>query len=126
MVVCAQAVNHCAYQGGLFEQAQLIGMWAARNAAMGAGVDTVQDGRIARLQLFQRLGAAAGKACALPDLVETAWIAVIAGEDLLARGSQPAREPNVDRIGFGEWTMRKNRWRAVKEGEGHGFNRTMA
>src|SRR5215510_10887993 len=50
----------------------------------------------------QRLVAAADKALAFPDLIEPAWVAGVARQDVLAADPEPARHPDVDRIGFRE------------------------
>src|SRR5262249_61677766 len=50
----------------------------------------------------QRLVAAADKALAFPDLIEPAWVAGVARQDVLAADPEPARHPDGDRIGFRE------------------------
>ena len=90
---------------------------------MGARVDAFKHRGITRAQKLKCFGATGRKACTLPDLVEAARIAVIAGEDLLAWGPQPAGEPDVDGVGLRQWPAGENWQRAVEENDGHGFNR---
>ena len=69
---------------------------------MQAEVDAVDEARIALGEQGQGLVPAAGKALLLPDLVEPARVAAVAGQQVLAPDAQPARDPDVDGVGLGK------------------------
>jgi len=87
------------------EQSRLqVGRRLARDGAVAAVVDAVDEPGIALSEYGAGLVAAAGEALLLPDLVETAGVAAIARHQLLASHPQPARDPDVDGVGFPERT----------------------
>jgi hypothetical protein len=73
---------------------------------MRAEIDPIRQARKARLELRQGPVAAARKTLLLPDLIEAARVAAVAPQDVFAAYSEPAGDPNVDGILFGEWATR--------------------
>lgn len=65
---------------------------------MGAGVYTGVETRIALLEYPQGRGATAGKPDLFPDFIDAAWVAAIAAYQFRRAHSDPARDPDVDRV----------------------------
>jgi len=64
-------------------------------------IDPIGQARMQLCEQRPRLDPAACETLAFPDLVQPAWVAAVAIEEVLAPNAQPARNPNVDRICFG-------------------------
>src|ERR1700674_5741636 len=86
----------------LFEQRQLVGMGPARNTPVGSEIDAADEERIACRKHFLGLCADARKARLLPDLIEAARVAAVAGNEVTAADAEPARDPDVDGVGLGK------------------------
>ena len=89
-------------EAGSVEQGELIGLGRAADAAVRAEIDTVDEGRMALAKGGQRTLPAARKRLFLPDFVETAGVAAVLGEDVLAAKSEPAGDPYFDGVARGE------------------------
>ena len=91
-----------------------------RDAAVGAGIDAVDETGIGLTQFIERRSAAASEARFLPDLIQPSRIAAIAGENFLPGNAQPTRQPNIYRVVQRERAAGDDgRW-LIKEGDGHG------
>jgi len=88
---------------GRIEQFGLqIGRHRARDASVEAEVDPVGKTGMEVGEQRSRLHPAVGEALSFPDLVKPARIAAIAVEEVLAANAEPARDPDVDCICFGQ------------------------
>ena len=67
---------------------------------MGSSVDAVREGGIFRVKAFECPSAAARKPVLLPDLVKTARVAAVTHDEVTRTNSEPACDPDIDRIGF--------------------------
>jgi hypothetical protein len=69
---------------------------------MRSVIDAIDEARMALAEKLQCPIAAAGEALLLPDLVQTARVAAVAGNQVLAADPEPAGDPDIDGVGFGE------------------------
>lgn len=69
---------------------------------MRACIKAIGHRRKLRKELPERFVAAAGEPLFLPDLVKPARVAAIALNEVAGPNSEPARDPNVDRVALGE------------------------
>ena len=67
---------------------------------MGSSVDAVREGGKFRMKAFEGPSAAARKPVLLPDLVKTARVAAVTHDEVARTNSEPACDPDIDRIGF--------------------------
>src|SRR5262245_1183455 len=91
-----------ALTGGVEQPRLEFGRWAARNALMRTKIHPVRQPRIAGPELRQGFVATSREASLLPDFVEPARITAIAQQDVLAADPEPAGNPNLDCVLFGE------------------------
>ena len=86
---------------------------AARDAPMWPAIDAVEQGGMPLAEKVERLVAAAGEPLLFPDLVESARVARIAGDQVLAPDPEPARDPDVDGVSLAEppWCSGGGSWR---------------
>jgi hypothetical protein len=87
---------------------------------VGTEINPVEQRGVARLEQLQRLGAGSRKALALPDLVQAAGVAGVAPDEVLAPDAQPACDPDVDCIRFGERTLGNGGGYGFQKRYGHG------
>ena len=80
----------------------------AGEAPVGPEIDAAYKKRVARREQLLGLGARTWKTSLLPDLVEAARVAAVAGDEVAAAYPEPARNPNVDRVRLGERTPLRN------------------
>lgn len=115
--VSRAALNH---PGRDSEQRQLIRMGAADlKPPMQARIDTIKKRRKALLELDKRLRPAVRKPHTLPDFIEAPGIAGVALDQVLAPHAKPARDPDVDRILFGQRPAGDGRRRRGEKYSGH-------
>lgn len=84
------------------EQRQLCRVRTSCDPAMTAEVGLRRETWVELTESIEGFGPAAGKALALPDLVDAPRIAGIPGSDDLARRSEPTRQPKLNCIRFGQ------------------------
>lgn len=72
------------------------------NPLVRAEIGPVEQGRKPRAERVERLRAAPRKTLFLPDFVESARVAAIPPDEVHAAHAKPARNPDLDRLIFGE------------------------
>src|SRR5690554_4765824 len=108
----------------LLEKGELIGVGRPGDPPVGAGVDSVHQRGMARLEQVQRLRARPRKLLLLPDLVEPPRVAVVSLDEILAPDAQPPCDPDVDRVGFRQGPAPSRLGRMFKS-ESHSAERTL-
>jgi hypothetical protein len=68
-------------------------------------IDAVGKAGMAFVEHGQGFSPAAGETLFFPDFVQSARIAAVAYQEILAADPQPARDPDVDRIGLGKGAL---------------------
>lgn len=102
------------------EKAQLVGMRGRRDAAVRAWVKARLETRKAALEFGQSTVAAPWEARLLPDFIEPAGVAGVPALKVHGADSEPARNPDVDRIVLGQRTAGDRRGRFDKKRGSHG------
>ena len=101
------------------EQRQLIGMRGVRHPPVGASIDAFANTWIARPQVLQCFGPAAGKSRLFPNLVQAARVAGVTAHEFFRPDFQPARNPNLDGVILGQGAARDGgRW-GIEKDRGH-------
>lgn len=89
-------------------------------ALMRAEIDAIHQARVAFLEKFERLIAGGGEAHTFPDFIEATRVASVASDEVLAANAQPASDPDVDGIRFGERTAGECLRGTIEERYSHG------
>ena len=99
-----------ASRGGIYlKERKLAGMHRPRwDAAVSPRIDPVEQGGMPLPEHYKCLRPGASEPCLFPDLVEPARIAIVALGEIALTNAQPARDPDIDGVSFGQWT-RSNR-----------------
>ena len=85
------------------EKARLqVGRHAAWNASVRPAIDAVEQGGMPLAEKLECLVAAAGEPLLFPNLIEPAWVAGVAGDQVLAPDPEPPRDPDVDGVSLAE------------------------
>lgn len=89
----------------LFEEFDLIRMLAARDAPVVGKIRLAHQLGEPLFEGFEGAVAAGGIALTLPNFIESSRVTLVAAQDVNAPDAQPARNPDVDRIFFGEGAL---------------------
>src|SRR5690606_18996043 len=102
----SQFVRSCPWIEQIALQVRRRAPW---DAPVRARIDPASELWVELGKPCQRLLPAAGEALALPDLIQSARIAAVAVEQVLASDAQPAGEPDVDGVGLGQAALSRAR-----------------